>query len=410
MGRNLAPARGSLNYLHSEGGEPAHYLAFDAQRDASIANFNDVLIALYGGPLQPVPLWDKFLKELRQYFSSNQAVLIFRVPVKNGFNTRIIIGGERPLHEYEQFYCDSFYALDPLANLPKDEIFTVQDFVGEDIWIKSDFYKNFLSPMDVFHVLASDMKTDDGIDCRIRICRPEFNSNFDEADKRALKLMIPHIKRCVQLHSSIHEVISTNQLFESTIDRLMFGSIILDQKGIILSSNSIARDVLKNRDGLFGTQGILRANSRDEDKVLQKLISEALKDREEHRTVIAKGMAITSEQSSNVMSIVVQSLPAGSWAEGERHASVAILIRDPMHASCPSVASLRRLFSLTAAESDLAILLADGMTLDQAAEQLGISRNTARTQLRALFWKTGTSRQADFIRAVMGSVASLFDS
>lgn len=375
-----------------------------------LPDFNDVLIALYDGPLQPIPSWDPFLQEMRKYFSANQAVLIFRVPVKSGFNIRIIIGGERPLHEYEKFYCDSFYALDPLANLHKDQVSTVDDFLGKEKWTESDFYKNFLRPMDVFHVLAADMKTNDGIDCRIRISRPESMPNFDHVDKLGLHFMIPHLKRCVQIHSSMHEIFSTNQLLGSTIDRLMFGSITLDQKGAVLHANSIAEDFLQSRSELIYAHGLLRAAARDEDKILQKLITEALKDREENRPVIAKGMTIKNEQTGDAMSIVVRALPAGCLAEGERHPSVAILIRDPKLASSPTAASLRRLYSLTVAESELATLLTEGITLDQAAERLNVSRNTARTQLRSLFWKTGTSRQADFIRTVTGSVAPLFDS
>jgi DNA-binding CsgD family transcriptional regulator len=55
----------------------------------------------------------------------------------------------------------------------------------------------------------------------------------------------------------------------------------------------------------------------------------------------------------------------------------------------------------------LATALARGLSLDEAAVELGIARNTARAHLRAIFAKTGATRQAGLVRLVLRSVASL---
>jgi DNA-binding CsgD family transcriptional regulator len=65
--------------------------------------------------------------------------------------------------------------------------------------------------------------------------------------------------------------------------------------------------------------------------------------------------------------------------------------------SCPPQEHLRRSFRLTTAESRLARRLAIGLPLELAADQLGISKETARVQLRALFAKMGVCRQADLV-------------
>jgi DNA-binding CsgD family transcriptional regulator len=54
-------------------------------------------------------------------------------------------------------------------------------------------------------------------------------------------------------------------------------------------------------------------------------------------------------------------------------------------------------FSLTPAEARLASLMASGMSLEDAAEKLTIARQTARTQLKAIFMKTGTHRQSQLV-------------
>jgi DNA-binding CsgD family transcriptional regulator len=58
---------------------------------------------------------------------------------------------------------------------------------------------------------------------------------------------------------------------------------------------------------------------------------------------------------------------------------------------------LAELFQLSPAEHRLAELLAQGLPLESCAARLNVSINTVRTQLRALFRKTGTTRQAQLI-------------
>ena len=57
-------------------------------------------------------------------------------------------------------------------------------------------------------------------------------------------------------------------------------------------------------------------------------------------------------------------------------------------------------FGLTTAEAALTLKLATGQTLKECSEALGISVNTARNQLQAVFSKTGVKRQPDLILVV----------
>ena len=61
------------------------------------------------------------------------------------------------------------------------------------------------------------------------------------------------------------------------------------------------------------------------------------------------------------------------------------------------------LFHLTQRESEVAIAILEGHSIESLAISLGISRNTARVHLQSLFRKTETNRQSDLIR-VLGSV------
>lgn len=73
------------------------------------------------------------------------------------------------------------------------------------------------------------------------------------------------------------------------------------------------------------------------------------------------------------------------------------VIRDPAALSASSERRLATLFGLSRAEARLAALLGSGVTLAEAAERLTIRYETARTQLKSVFVKTDTHRQADLV-------------
>ena len=63
----------------------------------------------------------------------------------------------------------------------------------------------------------------------------------------------------------------------------------------------------------------------------------------------------------------------------------------------PNASLLSKIFGLTFAEAKLAAALANGTSLEEAAEELHISRETARSQLKIVFGKTDTHRQSQLV-------------
>jgi DNA-binding CsgD family transcriptional regulator len=76
--------------------------------------------------------------------------------------------------------------------------------------------------------------------------------------------------------------------------------------------------------------------------------------------------------------------------------AVLVLV-DPDARPRPPEAALRSGFGLTAAEARLAMQLAAGETLDDAADALGIAKETARVQLKAVFGKLDLHRQSELV-------------
>jgi DNA-binding CsgD family transcriptional regulator len=74
-----------------------------------------------------------------------------------------------------------------------------------------------------------------------------------------------------------------------------------------------------------------------------------------------------------------------------------VLLIDPDAQVTPPELILRHGFSLTPAETRLALALARGSTLAEFADAQGIAVGTARIQLKSVMAKTATHRQADLV-------------
>jgi DNA-binding CsgD family transcriptional regulator len=81
----------------------------------------------------------------------------------------------------------------------------------------------------------------------------------------------------------------------------------------------------------------------------------------------------------------------------------SMLVIMPLSGTAVAPSSLvQALFDVTPAEARVALALGEAASVDDAARRLGVSRETVRSHLRAIFSKTGVSRQSALVRSLAG--------
>ncbi len=181
---------------------------------------------------------------------------------------------------------------------------------------------------------------------------------------------------------------------EATLNRVPVGVIVVEPNAKVVFMNPLGAEIVSKRDGLFvGPDNILRGQRTQDSDRMSNLIREVIN--EGGRS--SRGMALERDSMLRPLSVLVSRLD-----EGER---VLLFVTDPEMR--PEVAPdlVRRLFGLTESESRLASAIASGDSIDGAAESMGVTVSTARTYLKQVFAKTGTSRQGDLVRMVLTSPA-----
>lgn len=264
-----------------------------------------------------------------------------------------------------------------------------------------------------FHHVTADAGSNEDARYHLWMIRGRDASPFGNHDSMVCAMLLSHIRRAFELAGRIGTTDIEKQVYSSVLDKLSVGAIILDDKGAILQSTTLATAILGARDGLTSHRGHLSAISAGDDKELQLALKSALASQpaDGEAMAVPRAVSVSRDSSPRDLGLIVQPLAAAPNADSKlRRSAAVVFIRDPDRNAELESGMLRQLFDLTPAEAAVARGLTTGLSLDEAAEALNISRNTARAHLRSIFSKSGITRQTELMRLMLNSAAVLGQS
>lgn len=388
--------------------------------DLSLEQLDDLLYALYQGISETIP-YQSFLPTLRTLLDARVTSLVLRPPATD--DKGVILNCLRPEqgapqnvrmelladpNDWEtQLYQDQFFALDPFVNLPHNQATLLEELMPNNKLIKSEYYQEYLKPIGIYHILGADTRSDDGSVARLRISRGPKEPAFNAQDKAICQRLIPHLRQAISLHSHSSRLKSERELFAGAINKLSVGTILLDQNLHYVHSNQLASELLQQKDGISIIDRKLHLHHQEETQQLYQLLQEIKEALLQEKSSLVRAFSIRRPSGRPDLALIIRTVPIIEWRESQKTPTIALFLSDPEQQFSTSQQTLIELFSFTKAEASLAMLLTRGLTLAEASSQLNISQHTARAQLKAIFAKSGVTRQAELIRLIVKSVADL---
>jgi DNA-binding CsgD family transcriptional regulator len=172
------------------------------------------------------------------------------------------------------------------------------------------------------------------------------------------------------------------------------GGILLDQEKRVIHLNKLAQTAVGET---FTTKsGRLCAADRMSDALLQTLLDQSLKYAEDHRHYRRQALGL---RRAHKRPLILRVVPVEPEAKSHLNdAALVLVLVDPEDCPQPSHTVLQQVFGITRSEARVANRLMCGESLQDIAGALGVSVGTVRSQIKALFAKTGTNRQAELVR------------
>lgn len=280
-----------------------------------------------------------------------------------------------------------------------------QSVVPDDEWVNSDMYKVGSEPWG-FHSHGTSYIS--GKFLTKTFCfflRRPGQESLDAETLCMLAILNKHIRRALNFQHRIDLLEETLIRSNNILNLIEFGLVLYDVNKIPVFINAAAQRMLDANDGLrLGTNEI-EIGDRDSNERFQALLGSLYKN--DLPNAQRAGGIVVAPRLSRLRPYSLMVAPMKSQKLSMENATAVVFLFDPHIRKTTTVDMLVSSYELTRAEAELAHYLALGHSLEEAAQQRGVSRNTIKTQLQSIFHKTETSRQSELVSLLLRSVAGL---
>ena len=233
----------------------------------------------------------------------------------------------------------------------------------------------------------------DGWNTAFTVERQAKRERYGTAEVEAMRAILPDMRCAAQVANRLALAKGDGML--DAFDKLCCAAVLLSCTGKVNRYNGPMEKIFNGDIRIV--QGALTASHKDSNDALQRLIGALLGGpflppaQRQTFTTITRRDSLARPYFALGMPIL------GAAQDVFQHAKALILLIDPDAQITPPELILRSGFSLTRAETRLAMELARGATIAEFAAAHNVAVGTARNQVKAILSKTGTHRQAELL-------------
>jgi DNA-binding CsgD family transcriptional regulator len=344
----------------------------------------DILLALYRGSMEAPP-WRSFLSALAARLQADHAVIIMQ-------HARTEI---EPLIFWSSYPLSARSPVKPDAKDGRVVNARLGSSTFRDV---PDTCQRIFETLGLRLVANKLVRSHEGWDCFVTALNAECRPDPAQPELALLSWLQPHLDNALQLFSSIHNRDLEVNALRQSLERLSFGVIFTDCLGGVFATNRVAQEMIDNGELRISLRRLHLTDSKS-DAALQTIISETLCGVRRDAALAARG------RNGQPLDLLIRTMNVRPVETGSL-TSLVIYI-DNRHFSSTPEALLQELFDLTRSESKVAALIASGESTAETAQHLGLTEYTVRSYIKSVFEKVGVCRQAELVRIVTGSVATL---
>jgi DNA-binding CsgD family transcriptional regulator/PAS domain-containing protein len=362
--------------------------------------FDQLLLTLYRSIHTPSP-WSEFLQALCDHFQACAATLVLRQPARGDRGYMFDANVRQSLMEV---YRTANFPDDPFLDLEEGVACNIFDRVSREAFFRSRFYNELLKLDNDTDVLALNVTFGNTYLGSLKLSRRAPLGEFGLPEKSLMMRIYPHLKVALGIYERSRRQSLENNAYIKAIDQLAFGVVILNERGHVIRVNETASRMMKESQLLRVVGNHLQAGEPEHEVLVGNAIKATLT-RSGAEAGAAGSLKLAAEKSDRSLYMLLKPIQESAPDAGNPGAGVAIFLSADKLQHNVSIEAFAKLYHISRAEMALVTELLDGASIIEASTTLGISENTARVQLRSVFTKTDTHRQADLIRLVLTSLA-----
>ncbi len=315
--------------------------------------------------------------------------------------------------EYASYYIKLDLFTQYARNIPTGAVVRSQEIIPDCELVKTELYNDYMRRLGSFHLVGACALRNGGRSALISTFRDKKAGAFTDGESGVLRQLMPHLNCALTISQRMEQLSSQHQMLSHEMDQTPIGMIFFDATGSIIDLNARASAIIDEHPLLYIRHRKLSSQQLDLRKKIELMVQTIVAFTQQGTLTPSADTAVRVPGADKAREIHILASPLGKQVpqhlniDTQKCYGVLILGAPEQRQGIPH-AILKALYNLSFAESRLVNLLATGVDLKEASDQLEISPHTARAQLKSVFRKTGVKRQAELIKLVFTSPASLY--
>jgi DNA-binding CsgD family transcriptional regulator/PAS domain-containing protein len=356
--------------------------------------FLEIIEDLYEGTLDPIA-WDRAILRIADSVRADGAMLFAFNPsdhsVLRDENHRV---DPQTVQDYARHWTYEDIRFKPFLDVAVGQPAT-EVSLGIPGLKQSSIYNEFLVPVNLPHFMPVWLHKSEDKAVALSLLGSRARGGFESRDIETIRHILPHLARALEIRDRLEAVNVRAANFANILDATNFGVIVLNNKMQILDANAVASALLLQNSYLQRDKdGTLKIGSANGNRAFQWT-------REPSSSSAADALMHVPREGKLPLSILVTpvSQPLTSWVSGDP--AWVLLVFDAERQLGVNEQLIAKDLGLSQRESEATALLASGLQIEQIAKRMHVSVHTVRSQLKAVFHKTGCHSQAALVRRLL---------
>ncbi len=269
------------------------------------------------------------------------------------------------------------------------------DVIGDDELRKDPYYNEFLPTTELRWWAGLGFSAGPAMHC-LGLQRTNRQGRFTAKEKAIIQSLSRRMSEVATLSYNVERAIIAGSI--DVLARMEVAAFTIDRQGRVIASNAAADLSLGEDIRVRNGKIVIRDHAA---AIEYERLVRQIQYLPEGRSLNAGVLVV---HRANGTDLLLRALPLDGAARFPFCGAVAMFTMTELKKpAAPHPLVVGKALRLTPSETALAVQLAMGNSLERAAEALEICKETARTQLKSVFGKTGTHRQGELV-ALLGSL------
>ena len=316
--------------------------------------------------------------------------------------TRFCYGGEHRT-DLEQMYFDTYLEIDDhlpaVRKLPDGKLVHATGTIPEGELAKSLAYHEIFPRFEFRNGLTARLDGPGGSSSIFGVADLRDGHGWSSARIEMVERLLPHLRQFVRVRHALVQAKALATSVTKLLDTTGVGVVQLDRRGRILAANDLARTMLRTGDPLSDRDGVLRTAVPGENAQFQSLLRRALPPfgaQGESGSMVVTRRTELPHPALHVVPVRTSETDVRSW-----RVAALVLIVDARNIPAFDRALVQHAFGLTGAESEVAVMLAQGHSVLEIGDATGRKATSIRVHVKRILAKLGLHRQAQMVQMLM---------